>query len=70
MSIGIDPLVYKIMALISVVVVVSLMLFIWKYTAPKENGEVGGDEEGEEPKKKGKKNKKRPEENDEAVCYK
>lgn len=67
MSIGIDPLVYKIMALISIVVVVSLMLFIWKYTAPKANGEVEADEEVEGPKKKGKKNKKKPEEKDEAV---
>jgi hypothetical protein len=35
-AVGIDPFVFKIMAVISVLVVTSLMLFIWKFTAPKE----------------------------------
>jgi hypothetical protein len=66
MATGIDPLVYKIMAILSIVVVVSLMLFIWKYTAPKESNEVEEEEE-ESKKKKKKEKKKKAEDGDEAV---
>lgn len=66
MTIGIDPFVYKIMAVVSIVVVVSLMLFIWKYTAPKTD-EPQEEEIEDQPKKKGRQNKKKPEEKDEAV---